>query len=449
MIKLRIKSDSRKINKGDIFVDFEDNEEYVLDAINRGAKKVIVKDKFYDVETQIVNDPKQYIADYLYQKYQKNFKKTTMIGITGTNGKTTTAYLTYQLLNKLGIKCAYIGTIGFYINNKHTNINNTTPDILDLYELFIKCFKAKVKVIVMEVSSHALKLNRVLNIKYDYAIFTNLTHDHMDFHKNIGNYKDAKKRLFNNLKNKKIAILNIDDPYYKDFIFNKNKNITYGKNGDINILKYELFINKSILTFIYKNKTYQVTLNIPGLYNIYNYLAVFSTLVNMKINPERIIKNTKFLKPPKGRMESISNKYHVFIDYAHTPDAVLNVLNNVKKYNMKIITIIGCGGDRDKLKRPIMGEIATENSDHVIFTNDNPRNEDEKKIMKDIVYNIHNSNYEIIYDREEAIKKGISMLTPSDILLILGKGHETYQLINGVKHDFDDHLIACKYLNMK
>ena len=232
-------------------------------------------------------------------------------------------------------------------------------------------------------------------------------------------------------------------------LINKNKNITYGKNGNINILKYELFINKSILTFIYKNKTYQVTLNIPGLYNIYNYLAVFSTLVNMKINPERIIKNTKFLKPPKGRMESISNKYHVFIDYAHTPDAVLNVLNNVKKYNMKIITIIGCGGDRDKLKRPIMGEIATENSDHVIFTNDNPRNEDEKKIMKDIVYNIHNSNYEIIYDREEAIKKGISMLTPSDILLILGKGHETYQLINGVKHDFDDHIIACKYLNMK
>ena len=146
MIKLKIKSDSRKINKDDIFVDFEDNEEYVLDAINRGAKKVIVKDKFYNVDTQIVSDPKQYIADYLYQKYQKNFKKTTMIGITGTNGKTTTAYLTYQLLNKLGIKCAYIGTIGFYVNNKHTNINNTTPDILELYELFIQCFKAKVKV---------------------------------------------------------------------------------------------------------------------------------------------------------------------------------------------------------------------------------------------------------------------------------------------------------------
>ena len=448
---MKIIDDSRKINKGDIFVAIDKGHDFIKDAINKGAEKIINEKEIFDVETIIVNDSKEYIAHELKEKFKKDFKKTTLIGITGTNGKTTTAYLIYQLFNSLNIKCAYIGTIGFYLDNKFTSLNNTTPDLVDLYTIFEECFKHKVKVIVMEVSSHALALNRVLGLEFNYAIFSNLTHDHLDFHHDLNDYKNAKKRLFNMLKCEKKAILNSDSPYFQDFIFKKNKNITYGTNGNYKLVDYELLIDKSIFKVEVENKIYDITLNIPGKYNIYNYLSAFALLKEYGIKINKIIEKTKFLKCPPGRMELIKkNNYFVFVDYAHTPDAVLNVLKNVHEYKInKVITIIGCGGNRDKLKRPIMGDIATNNSDYVIFTNDNPRNENEEDIMKDIVYNLDKANYEIIFDREIAIKKGIELLDEFDLLLILGKGHETYQIIGNEKHDFNDKLVALKYLDMK
>ena len=303
----------------------------------------------------------------------------------------------------------------------------------------------------MEVSSHALALNRVLGLEFNYAIFSNLTHDHLDFHQDLDNYKNAKRRLFNMLKCEKKAILNSDSPYYQDFIFKKNNNITYGVNGDYKLIDYKLLIDKTIFKIKVEDKTYDITLNIPGKYNIYNYLSAFTLLKEYGIKINKIIEKSSNLKYPPGRMELVKkNNYYVFIDYAHTPDAVLNVLKNVHEYKLnKVITIVGCGGNRDKLKRPIMGNIATSNSDYVIFTNDNPRYENEEDIIRDITYNLVKTNYEIIYNRQNAIQKGIELLEENDILLILGKGHENYQIIRNERYEFNDKLIALKYLDKK
>ncbi len=316
--------------------------------------------------------------------------------------------------------------------------------------MFNECQKKNINVVVMEVSSHALKLNRVLGLKFDYAIFTNLTHDHLDFHDDLTDYKESKKRLFNVLRNKKYAIINIDDVNGDDFIFKKNSNITYGTRGEYRILDYDLKINKSSFSLIHKNRKYNIELDFPCFYNIYNYLAALIVLNKFGFSIPRIIEKTNDLKLPKGRMNLLFHKKrYIFIDYAHTPDAVLNVLKNVQKFKItKIITIIGCGGNRDKLKRPIIGEIATKNSDFVIFTNDNPRYEDETNIIKDITYNLENTNYEIIYNREEAIKKAIEISNENDILMILGKGHEDYQIVGNKRIYFDDTEISLKYLNM-
>lgn len=445
---MNLKDDSRKIKNGDTFIAIGSGHSFINEAIRNGATKIICEDKTYGVETLIVEDTRKYAADYLKEKFKSNFDDTILIGITGTNGKTTSAFFTYQLFNMLDIPCAYIGTIGFYLNNRCQTLNNTTPDIIDLYEMFEECFNNNIKIIVMEVSSHALKLNRVLGIEYDYGVFTNLTHDHMDFHHNIDEYKKVKQQLFLRLKNNKYAIINSDDKYYQDFIFNNN-NITYGINGDYKIKDYELFIDRCVFNVEFANKVYNINLNIPGKYNIYNYLCALIICHKYGFSIERIINESKNLIAPPGRMDIVkNNKKFVIIDYAHTPDAVLNILNSVKEYKQRrIITIIGCGGNRDKLKRPIMGEIATTNSDYVIFTNDNPRMENEVNIINDIIYNLTDSNYEIIYNREEAIKKGISLLEENDILLILGKGHENYQIIKNERLYFNDKEVATNYLN--
>jgi len=420
-----------------------------MDAIKNGATKIICEEGSYEVETIIVKDTRVFLAEELKRKYKKELDDLKLIGITGTNGKTTSCYLVYQLLNKLGIKTSYIGTLGFYLDNQAIPLNNTTPDIMDLYEMFLKSQKAGCKVVVMEVSSQALSYDRLLNIEFDIACFTNLTQDHLDYHKTMENYKKSKQILFHNLKNEKLAIINKDDNYYKDFLFEDNNNILYGtNNSDYKIINYNLDIDKTSFILLNNNKEYEITIPLACKYNIYNYLnaLIISHKLGNKI--EKIIEESKNLIQPNGRFEIISkNNKVVIIDYAHTPDAVNNILNNINEYKKgKIYTIIGCGGNRDRKKRPIMGEIATSKSDYVIFTNDNPRFEDEKVIINDIIYNLNNTNFEIIYDRKEAIKKGISLLKNNDILLILGKGHENYQIINNKKYYFNDKEIALKYL---
>jgi len=449
---MNIKTNSKRIKKGDTFIALKgmtyDGHDYIEEAIENGAEKIICEHGEYNVQTIIVPSTKEYLNNYLDTNYYNKIKDITLIGITGTNGKTTSCYFIYELLKMLDVKCAYIGTIGFFIDKKERDLNNTTPEILELYEMFLECKSRGVNVIVMEVSSHALELDRVHGLKFNYVCFTNLTVDHLLFHKTMDNYLNAKKKLFNMLKKDAISITNVDDKYKDNFLLDNT--ITYGESkSDFNIIKYKLKLDKTIYKLRYNNKNYKVKMNVIGKYNIYNSLVAIIVLVNMGYNIKKVIKLFKRIKLPSGRLDMIKYKKNViFVDYAHTPDAVKNVLTNAIKFKKnKIYTIIGCGGNRDKTKRKDMGIIATELSDYVIFTNDNPRNEDEMEIVNDMINGIINENYEVILDRSKAIKRGIDLLNKKDILFILGKGHEEYQLINGIKHHFSDKEEVLNYIN--
>ena len=443
---MSIKTDSRKIKPGDTFValrEYHDGHQYVIDAIKRGAKKVVVEEGDYDVETLVVENTKDYLINYLKKHYYEQIKDLNLIGITGTNGKTTTCFLIYEALNQLGIKCGYIGTIGFYLDKKVKDLNNTTPDILELYMLLIEAKNKGYSHVVMEVSSHALDQKRVEGLLYDTAIFTNLTYEHQDYHKTMENYALTKQKLFNKLKNNGKTIINNDD-LYKDY-FLSDTSITYGfKKSDYQIIEYE--VNSSGTKFFVKkqNKIETYQMKLIGKYNIYNMLSVIIYLQSLNIDEEKIKKIVKNLNPPTGRLDKIDyQKNMIIIDYAHTPDAVENILLALEPLKKnKIYTIIGCGGNRDKEKRPIMGKIATELSDYVIITSDNPRDEDPNKIANDMIQNIDTDNYEIIINRKNAINRGIQMLEKSDILLILGKGHEKFQVIGNDKIEFDDKKIV-------
>ena len=441
MINMNIKTNSKEIKNNDIFIALRgiknDGHNYIDDAINNGASYIVNEDKKYSKPTLIVEDTTKFLNEFLCSNFSTLINKMCLIGITGTNGKTTSCFLIYELLKKLNIKCAYIGTIGFYIDEKIKDLNNTTPDILTLYNLLLECVNNDVKVVVMEVSSHSLKQNRLYGIKFDYVVFTNLTKDHLDFHENMFDYLESKKKLFSMVKSNALKIVNIDDSYSNNFEYN----ISYGfKLSDYQLLSYKLFSNRLVYRFKYKNKKYKVKLNVVGKFNIYNSIISIIILNNMGVSIRKSIKLLKKVSLPNGRMDIVKiKKAYAIIDYAHTPDAVENVLNSVNEFKKgKIITIIGCGGARDKTKRKDMGLISTNLSDYVIFTNDNPRDENPIDIVNDIINDLKNTNYEIILDRREAIRKGINMLSKNDILLILGKGHEEYQVIGNVKYHFND-----------
>ena len=435
-----LRTDSRLVEKGDTFIAIKnvntDGHDFIESAINNGATKIICEHGNYSVETMVVPSTRKYLEDYLYDNFYPKFKDMKLIGVTGTNGKTTICYLVYQLLNKLGKNCAYMGTIGFYYKGHKEELNNTTPDIDILYKMFLEAKENGCDSVVMEVSSHALDMNRIHGLEFDEVAFTNLTQDHLDYHKTIENYIDAKKKLFYKTRGNKVAVLNGDDPKYSEFINKDNENIIISSNnGDVKINNVELSHLGTKINFTYLNKEYNVDINMVGSYNVYNYLTALILVSKMGYSIDEIISITNEISAPSGRMELIKyNTNSIFVDYAHTPDAVTNVLKNVSEFKKgRIITIIGCGGDRDRTKRPIMADETLKYSDYAIFTNDNPRTEDEKQIMNDMVSHLTSNNFEVIYDRGEAIKKGVSMLQDNDILMLLGKGHETYQIIGKEK----------------
>ena len=439
-----LQNDSRKIKEGDTFIALKgingDGHDYIKDAINRGCSKVICEYGNYDYDNiEIVDSTKEYLDSYIKNKYVDIVKNIKLIGITGTNGKTTTSFLIYQALNNIDIKCAYIGTIGFYMDgNKYDNIN-TTPDILSLYHMLIECVRNDIEYVVMEVSSQGLYYNRVKYLEFDYAVFTNLTQEHLDFHKTMDEYLKCKLKLFSMLKDNGVSIINKDDEYYKHFI-TKNT-ISYGVSGDYKISD----INNN--SFKVNNIMYNTKL--IGDYNIYNICVVIIILELLNIDSNTIKSVVSSINCAPGRMERINYKDStIIIDYAHTPDAVEKVINAVKGDN-RVITIIGCGGNRDNSKRKYMGKIASDNSDYVIYTTDNPRYEDPYDIILDMIQLLDSFNYEILVNRKKAIIKGIQMLKKGDILLILGKGHEDYQEINGVKYHFSDSEAVLDYINKK
>lgn len=442
---MKIKTDSRKVVKGDTFIALrginDDGHNYVEDAIKRGASLVVVEEGEYSVPSLIVNDTHEYLTNLLKEIYYDEIKNMKLIGMTGTNGKTTSCFILASSLNKLGIKCGYIGTIGFYINEKIGDLKNTTPDILEMYEMLLKCHDEGCEYVVMEVSSQALSMHRVDDILFDYAVFTNLTKDHLDYHLDMKNYCLAKQKLFKQIKEDGYAIINIDDDYKNYFLLPNNNNITYGFNkANCQIDKYKYDNQITNFSLINNDKEEKYKTNLIGKYNVYNLTIMIIILKSIGIDYENIKKEVLEAKAPNGRMDTITYKSNkIIIDYAHTPDAVNKVINAVKELNpRKIITIIGCGGNRDKTKRPEMGKCAIENSDYVIFTSDNPRNENPIDIIKDMIQSLDKKKYEIEINRKEAIKKGIQKLGENDILLVLGKGHENYQLINNEKIYFSD-----------
>ncbi len=440
--------DSRKVKKGQIFVAIKghtvDGHDYILDAVKNGASKVIAeKEMECPVPLEVVPSSEEFLKNALKKEYVDQINTLKIIGITGTNGKTTTAYLTYQFLNEFKEKTAYMGTIGFKMPGEEIETENTTPDILTIYGLLLHALDKGCKTVVMEVSSHALAYERIYGLHIDIAAFTNLTEDHLDYHKTMKNYLNTKLEIIDYLSKDGKLIVNGDDEASKAFVKKYGKGIILGYNNekyDYNIKNAEINPAETNIDFTYKNKDYNVTTNLTSKFNVYNYITALAILHAHGYKIDEIIEKTKYIKAPKGRCETHKvNKGYAVIDYAHTPDAVEKVItayNELKKG--KVITIVGCGGDRDPIKRPIMGDIATKLSDYTILTSDNPRTEDPTLIMEDILKGVKTDNYEVELDRKSAIKKGIEMLEPEDILLILGKGHEDYQIIGHTKIHLDD-----------
>lgn len=450
---IHITADSRKIQKGDIFVAIKgysrDGHDFIPNAIERGASLIIAEEGEYSIPYQIVESSREYLVSYLKKEYNPLFQDMKFVGITGTNGKTTTAYLIYKALRKLGIKAAYIGTIGFYLDKKICSLPNTCPDVWDLYDMFLQAKEEGCTYVIQEISSDALARGRVEGYTFDYAIFTNLTQDHLDFHKTMGNYALAKQQLFKKLKPSGKAIVNVDDKYKDYFLLPENNTITYGfTDGKYRVKSFQMEGAGTEFIFEHEEESYEIYSKLIGKYNVYNMFVTVLFLDTIGIPFEDIQKVVRNLEAPSGRMELIPYRNnHIIIDYAHTPDAVEKVIKaaiDITKGN--IYVVFGCTGDRDRSKRPIMMHIVTNLSKRVIVTSDDPHYEDPDQIVSDMLEGLENKNYEVCLDRKKAIKKGILLLKENDTLLILGKGHEEFILYRDEKIPFNDKKVVLKYL---
>ena len=437
-----ISCNSKEINKGDLFIAIkghnDDGHNYIEEAFKRGVVCAIINDDRYndfkDMNVLCTNDTKITISKISSNYYDNPSDKFFLIGITGTKGKTTTSFMIKKVLNKKGYKVGLIGTTGIYINNKKINdTDRTTPDSINLQKIFRYMVDNKCKYVVMEVSSISLKEHRVDNSNFDVGIFLNLSKDHIGLneHKDMEEYFISKTKLFNMVK---LAIINIDDNYGKRLLNMLNiKYLTYSLNDCKNII-----INNKETKYTFDNEN--ITVSMPGLFEVYNSLSSIVLCKYLNIDYKYIKEGLSNIKV-KGRNEVIGN---IIIDYAHNPSSLENILLSIKNYvKGKIICVFGCGGNRDKEKRPIMGKISGKYSDYTIITSDNPRYENKIDIIKDIEQGIKKvtNYYKIIVDRKEAIKYAIEKSKKDDIILLAGKGHETYEEVNGIKYPFDERKI--------
>jgi len=461
----KIVYDSREVSANSIFVAIKgfntDGHNFIIDAINKGAEAVILENNsavpeeifiHRNVTKILVKDTRIALAELSKGFYKDPSSKISLIGITGTNGKTTTSWLIKNILDFSGIKSGIIGTIANYIGDEKIHSKLTTPESSDLNYLLHQMINKQSKAAVMEVSSHSLSLNRTYGLNYKIALFTNITIDHLDFHQTFENYLAAKKILFDRLNENSTAIINADDVNSKEIIKNcKAKIISYGKlnSADFIISDINFDLNGTRFKIKYKNESYEIEIPLIGEFNAYNATAAFIACLQMQINVEKIIDALKNSKQVPGRFEvfGIGNK-KVIVDYSHTPDSLEKAILSLREIagQNQLITVFGCGGDRDKTKRPLMGKIASDLSDRVIVTSDNPRTENPSAIIDDIVKGISKNNYTIIENREDAIKKAIESAEENCAILIAGKGHEDYQEINGVKYHFSDSEVVRKYL---
>jgi len=451
---INIKTDSRKVKPGDIFVALRgivgDGHAFIPKAIENGASKIIAEEGEYSISYEIVDDSRAYLNNYLKENYNKYLEEMHLIGITGTNGKSTAAYLIYDTLNKLDKKCCYIGTIGYFREKKIFDMPNTTPEVTEIYDMLIDAYDAGYRYAVIEASSEGLLHRRLENVPFEHAIFTNLTQDHLNIHGTMENYAKCKQKLFNQIRPGGKAIINYDDPNKDIFMLGYNDNITYGfTGGDYRVSDYQMSIMGTSFTFISDGVKQNIKAPLIGKYNIYNVLVTIIVLYELGFTYSEIYDVLLHVNSPAGRMDMVEYKNNrIIIDYAHTPDAVLNVISTVKEVcDGKIYTVFGCTGDRDRTKRPIMTKIVTDLSDKAIITCDDIHNEDPNQIVDDMVKGLINTNYEVELDRKQAIIKGINLLTTNDALLILGKGHEEVMIVkNNERIPFNDKKTVLEYL---
>lgn len=456
-----ISFDSRKIESGYIFFAIKgydlDGHKYIPQAITQGASVVVCEElpeELSDYVTYVqVKNSSIALGIVASNFYDNPSEKLTLAGITGTNGKTTTTTLLYNLFTQLGFRCALLSTIENRISDKVLNSNHTTPDPITINQLLAQAVDEGCQYAFMEVSSHGIHQNRLAGLTFKIGAFTNITHDHLDYHQTFSNYIAAKKKFFDELPKTAIAITNMDDKNGLIMLQNTNaKKVTYSlkSNSEYKGKIIENRLDGMLLQF--NNQEFWTVL--AGKFNAYNELLAYTIASELGFDSLDIVTALSKLQRVKGRFETYvsDDKKYIIVDYAHTPDALQNILeaiNQSRTRNEKLITVFGCGGHRDKEKRPKMGNIATRLSDLAIITSDNPRDENPDEIIKEIERGIEPQNtnkYLSITDRKQAIRTAIKMAAPKDIILIAGKGHENYQEINGKHFPFDDMKIAKEIL---
>lgn len=438
----RIVTDSRTIQENDLFIAFKgslyNGNDYINEVINKGCRVILSQEKQgkYIHKVKNIINLKNKITEILYNDI---INETFFIAVTGTNGKTTTSYIIYKLLkDQENINVILVGTNGIYYKDVHQELDNTTPDELIIFNFIKDNINNSLKTyVIMEVSSHSLSLNRIDHINFDIAIYLNLSHEHLDYYQTMDKYSNAKSLLFTKLKNKKIAIINIDDNYAYKMLNLNNKNICFGKNIATNKITLKES-NLENLSFTIDNSEYKT--KIIGNYNIYNLASAILCLKEIGISDEIIKEKLIKLDNIEGRMEIHTYQHkNIVIDFAHTPQAMKKALMFLRtQTSNKIITLFGCGGNRDKEKRPKMMEIASLYSDEVYLTSDNPRFEDPLEIMKDCLMGIKNDRVHLYIDRRLAIYNALKNLNKDEYLVILGKGHEKEQIVLDNKIRFND-----------
>ncbi|MBC9783248.1 UDP-N-acetylmuramoyl-L-alanyl-D-glutamate--2,6-diaminopimelate ligase [Heliobacterium chlorum] len=459
--------DSRQVAPGFLFFCIPgqktDGHNYAAQAVERGAA-VLVVERFVDLKVpQIrVSSTRESLALAAGSFYGHPSEQLLMIGVTGTNGKTTTTYMIEAVLKAKGYSVGVIGTIGNQLGEKRWPAGHTTPESLDLQKLLAEMRADGADAVVMEVSSHSLDQHRVLGVNFDIAAFTNLTQDHLDYHQTLENYRAAKGKLFRELGQKetkkgilKRAVINADDPSADYFLqVSSVPSVTYGVEEDaaIQAKDWDVTPQGARCTVQYPGGTVDMTLQLTGRFNISNSLTAFTVGFIVGMEPEQIVEALQSLRGVPGRFENVDQgqPFSVIVDYAHTPDGLVNVLNTAEALaEGKIVTVFGCGGDRDRTKRPIMGGVVAEMSDIAVVTSDNPRTENPHQIIEDIlpgVQAVPGIEYKVEPDRKQAIALALSMANPGDLVMIAGKGHENYQIVGKEVLPFDDREVARQVL---
>ena len=455
--------DSRQAKAGSLFVALRgervDGHQYIDQAVAHGAIAVMVERPIPDVAANVtrieVDDTRATLPLIAAFFYHQPSRKLKVAGITGTNGKTTTTYLLKHICERAVLRCGLIGTVRYEIGDEIIPSKHTTPESSDLQALLARMRDADCKAAVMEVSSHALAQGRVNGVEFDAAVFTNLTQDHLDFHGDLQTYFEAKAYLFTGLlqaqtRKRGVAIINIDDRYGAELcsrLAKETRVITYGvgSRADFRASNFKTELAATSYQLDAQERSFLVRFPLIGKFNIYNSLAALAAASAFGIPLRAAILALATTPPVPGRLQLVPGKrnYQVYVDYAHTEDALHNVLRTLRDLNPhRLIVVFGCGGDRDRAKRPLMGRAAEQWSDHAIITSDNPRGESPEAIIREIEQGFKGKNYEVIVDRADAIKRAVALAEARDIVLIAGKGHETYQQFAQTTIDFDDMQVA-------